>query len=383
LSIKNLKFSFIPINIYYFEKIYLTNISNVQISTTDWQLIYEIIIFFYLLIYFHLLINSEINNQQMNNYIYISFLPLFASYFKSGIQKITVTNFEDKLFYLTDNLTSNILKASLVSNSSPFVYLPIELQEKLIFYIDFIIIPINLFVVFIEIFAILFYIFNKKLNYVIVGLITLHISIFLLTGIFFFKWIILEILLLIYINQVDFKANIKWIPSAVLIIIFNFLFFIPSLGWYDSHHVNNIKIYGQNKYDNYILIPPQHFKNFSLMLSQNRAVSALPYPSGTYGSLRDGSLINKSFFNKLNFVKLNCDDILSSNNYLDFISNYEYEKTILGDFYMSHIISTNISYSKYFSNPSINDIKINKIVVEAYNFHENTNVPIYSVECDF
>jgi hypothetical protein len=101
-----------------------------------------------------------------------------------------------------------------------------------------------------------------------------HIMIFMLSGILFWKWIILNTSIVLATKHINFTH----IPLAakilgILAVILSFyLFHIALLGWYNTRVMNLEKIYAITADGQEYPVPSNYFKNMALPFAQNRII---------------------------------------------------------------------------------------------------------------
>ena len=121
----------------------------------------------------------------------------------------------------------------------------------------------------------------------------MHISIFILSGIFFWKWILLNVAIIFSLQA--FRApRLPWALKslAVLIIILGpAIFFMARLGWYDTPSYNHLFVQAVTKDGRTIKVPSNYFLTTSVTFAQGRIGLAKMQIAGhlpvrTFGNVR-------------------------------------------------------------------------------------------------
>jgi len=105
-----------------------------------------------------------------------------------------------------------------------------------------------------------------------------HLLIFLLSGIFFWKWIILNILIIAAIGQfkgVTFNTHQKTIGIAST--VFGILFFFTAqLAWYDTNSLRHVYVEAIDDKGQTYQVPTNYFLNTSVTFTQGRFLKDTP-----------------------------------------------------------------------------------------------------------
>jgi hypothetical protein len=117
-----------------------------------------------------------------------------------------------------------------------------------------------------------------------------HVVIFLLTGIFFWKWIILNTALVIATHRIKFQRIPPGVGTLACLacIVIGFtgnLFFVARLGWYDVPSYNRLHVFAVTRDGGEYLVPSNFFGPLSVTIAQMRIPSDLPtgFSTGTWG----------------------------------------------------------------------------------------------------
>lgn len=152
----------------------------------------------------------------------------------------------------------------------------------------------------VEVFIPLVILFHRRLFFIgVLSYIFFHLLVFLTTGIFFWKWIFIEVLLLISINKGSFLDlfNIKkgfWlIYLSLLLFIIPKFYSINQLAWLDCGYLSNFYFYLKNDKEK-VKLDASFFTPYDFPFAQNRFYYLIDQSviSMTYGSCTDQKLLN-------------------------------------------------------------------------------------------
>ena len=122
-----------------------------------------------------------------------------------------------------------------------------------------------------------------------------HIMIFMLSGIFFWKWVVLNTAIVLAIKHVNFQ----YIPRAakilgILAVISSIhMFHIALLGWYNTRVMNIEKVYATFSDGAEYMVPTNYFLNASLPFAQHRMLGRPEgfFPVSGNGNTRDANIM--------------------------------------------------------------------------------------------
>lgn len=126
-----------------------------------------------------------------------------------------------------------------------------------------------------------------------------HIAIFLLTGIFFWKWILLNFAIVAAVSLLRSNTFPPLTTAACIcmVVIAPYFFTIARLGWYDSYSFNNLKVYALLKNGESVRIPSNYFLEYSVLFAQQ--YPGRPY-NGHFATLTYGATVDYDVFVKAN-----------------------------------------------------------------------------------
>lgn len=116
----------------------------------------------------------------------------------------------------------------------------------------------------------------------------MHLAIFVASGIFFWKWIILNLAIIVAARRWSFQVPPRplFAFGVVALLVAPVVFYIPWLGWYDSREVNSTTIRAVLDDGSRLELPSNFFRNYSVIFAQNRIArtAAERLPTGAFGA---------------------------------------------------------------------------------------------------
>lgn len=217
-----------------------------------------------------------------------------ANYFYSAVEKLLLDG--GPLSWVLENDTHNIMMAAHLQGT-----LPLLINDTLVQWAHIIVshgvLPINILTLLGQAFAILAL---RRISWAI-G-ITLfydltHIIIFLVSGIFFWKWIILNFAIVAALLYLRHKVvpNALAIPLMGMTALAPLVFFVTFLGWYDAASLSRVTITAHMNDGRTLDVPSNYFLTNSVVFGQQRV--GFPYaghfPLGSFGSTSNGEIWRK------------------------------------------------------------------------------------------
>lgn len=249
-------------------------------SFTDKQIIFDTL----LLIWIFLIAKFTLPNKIKYEYLLIIFFAIIGNwYFQAGMGKWSL-NWRE----------SNHL-VNLLASCASYGWDGFGLSSKLSLLLTRFNVEINILTLIIEILFPLLIMVNKTFTkLVLFGFISFHISVFLVGGIFFWKWIILEILALVGMLfwKLDF-LNIykkKLLTTYILILAISpSIFRSTRLAWFDSGLTYLYSFYLVDEASDRIRLDASFFSPYDLPFAQNRFhfIDDNLKLSGTFGATKE------------------------------------------------------------------------------------------------
>lgn len=118
----------------------------------------------------------------------------------------------------------------------------------------------------------------------------MHVGIFIFTGIFFWKFILLNLAIVLGLHRM-LKRTVPALFAAflvVLVVISPALFHINYFFWIDSRSMNSVKLWAVDDTGREYRVPASYFLTMSVTMNQQRLVYPQfgPFPTWTWGSTR-------------------------------------------------------------------------------------------------
>jgi hypothetical protein len=117
--------------------------------------------------------------------------------------------------------------------------------------------------------------------------IVLHLSIFALTGIFFWKWIALDAVLVVVLARFSFDFEPRMLVAGLLAVLVLQSQVTVNLAWVDSPVTHVFDVIAVDEEGNEFVVPERYFAPFELVVAQDRFgyLTEIPLIANAYGSL--------------------------------------------------------------------------------------------------
>ncbi len=272
---------------------------GLSISITDYTAVAEIGYFLALGLLVYLLLrrfvpqfaNSESENKDwpmLYLFLYLTVTIHFSNYFFSGLQKIILAH--SLTAWITDNHTEyliltakqyGVLPISKLLDVYPFMYnWVVQLTPT-----------INAISLLSQVLAIVA-IFRLRWMIALTILFDLfHVAIFLLSGIFFWKWVVLNLAIVLALRTFPrVRPPLPLVITGVVcMLVAPSLFFIAKLGWFETR--SPVMAYMEAITDSHqsIPVPSNYFLMSSVTFAQNRIGRPIEghFPTGGFGKTKD------------------------------------------------------------------------------------------------
>ncbi len=219
----------------------------------------------------------ETHGTKLHLLEYIAFIGLaihMSNYFYSGWQKTVISPSGINPFYwVFENYTQYLLLTNNEMGLFPFSFNE-TIAKGMFTFLDYGYIGLNLMVLIGQL-ASLFILRNIKATlWLTLFFDIMHVVIFLTTGIFFWKWIILNTSIVIALTafgnrkiSTDFKNFL-----CLFVLCAPLIFWIERLGWFETHALNHFTIEAITSKHETVEIPPSYFWSASGTISQNALI---------------------------------------------------------------------------------------------------------------
>lgn len=382
----------IPI-LYYIEKRFaVCHILGIPVDRTDWDVLADVGIFLltgyvvYILYLFGIKFLKEKPAFSKKNYLALFVLFSTAihlsNYFYSGMFKLFIGNtlFDWVLYNHTPNL--------IIGFHDIGTHLILLTDDIVLWAYNFfgpLTVPLNAMILIAQLMSIGIMAWRYGTRLLVLFYDVTHVMIFVLTGIFFWKWIILNMAYCHCLAKIPkgwFK--IKYMCVMAFIILISPLFFsVAFLAWFDTNNVNTEIFYAVTEDGEKVRIPNAYFLDFALTLNQTKLAG--PHPAHFQNvhinvTARTIENMRESNACKEKIEDINSNKPLLSDHLVQVIKNHhKYVLTRLDDngqfnysFYPHHKFSNPIQFSD-FSNVDIRKIKAYEFVIESSCLQEKDN----------
>ena len=210
-----------------------------------------------------------------------------------------------------------------------------------------------------------------------------HVVIFVASGIFFYKWIILNLSIVMALETMKRRIVTPGLQLLLMAMILAspLCFFVAHLGWWDTPQTNIEYFSAVTKDGRAVRIPSNYFGAFSIVLGQQRMIfdkSNGFVPTSTYGMTRDQRLMEQGLTCSIPLKAVHNHDVIAEtfanpdNKITPFIQNYHRwvlshagaDGHWLFDAYPHHIFSFPWGYDEFYA-LNLNDIVAYRYTVEA------------------
>lgn len=209
----------------------------------------------------------------------------FANYFWSGIEKATLDG--GPLSWLLENRTDYLMKVATDSGFFSLTY-GFPFSDPLRTLVTGSLLPLNAVTFVVQLACIA--VFWRRSWIVALTLIydLQHVMIFLLTGIFFWKWIIFNVALVAAASRLPSEKIplLVGLLGAATCLLANHLFFVAKLGWYDTRAYNQLHMLAVVDDGREVPVPTNFFGPLSVSMAQMDYAYEWPdaLNVGTWGS---------------------------------------------------------------------------------------------------
>ncbi|WP_026180288.1 hypothetical protein [Hahella ganghwensis] len=228
---------------------------------------------------------EEINLNSLVKYILVFSIAIhFGNYFHSGLAKLTLDG--GVLSWVLENNTYNLLPNALESGLLPIGHWPAITNA--VYEASIVLNPAINWIVLLTQLGCLFLIF-RPVHIIAITIFydLMHIAIFFLSGIFFWKWIVLNMLIIAGVSTIrgqKFSTGHKVLGFVT--VIFGILgFFTAQLAWYDTPTLRHAKVVAITDDGTEYDVPTNYFLNASLTFTQGRLLPSWPGHLARVGAL--------------------------------------------------------------------------------------------------
>lgn len=292
-------------------------------SWTDKRVLFDVLILFNAILYLKLF-----SQRVVPVFLFVMLCLHGANYVVPAIEKLRIRwQFEEKLHYL---VASSYVNGWLSFYDESFIL-------KIITYEKTFNIALITFTLVVEFAPLLMFVHKDAPILILLGAILLHIGIFIFSGIFFWKWILLDVALIVFVIlvQFDFSWLFMWPYLVISLFIITFsppLFRTVPLGWYDTPLTEIYELEAVGISGTIYRVPRYFMSPYDIIFAQNRFfyLNDDKVLVGVYGSTHNPE-IKKGIEETNKPIELNTLAEVTGKNYYDrgkaerfdyFIRNY-------------------------------------------------------------
>ncbi len=226
-------FAILPVGFVMLYKAALAQHTGLAISPTDYLPIAELGLFLCLGIAIgNSFLSASCSRRRFLQWLFLAAVSAhIANYFWSGIVKLTLS--DDPLYWLLNNDTSNIVLVSHVLGTLPVTA---DNAVSLAHLVRDNVFALNFLTLALQLLSPLALLSRRLLVSFTLAFDVSHLVIFLCSGIFFWKWILLNLVIVAAASQA-FAQRLNWteyLLLPVLILFSSKVFFTAELGWLDT-----------------------------------------------------------------------------------------------------------------------------------------------------
>ncbi|MBV1876317.1 MAG: hypothetical protein KUG79_01625 [Pseudomonadales bacterium] len=234
-------------------------------------------------------------NLGLGNFLILSALAIhYSGYFYSAIEKLTLG--EGVFDWVLYNQTHYLMLNAYALGQLPTSF-NMALSTSLFKTLGLLVVPTNAFIIISQLFVV---IALKRVSWLIWLTILYditHLVIFLVSGIFFYKWMILNAaVILALLAQKRARVSIsQWVILSSFLVVAPQFYFVAKLGWFDTSSLNLRYVEVLDDEEEVYRVPSNYFMPFSVTAAQSRLVGGREgfFPSRTYGVVNDLALMKQ------------------------------------------------------------------------------------------
>jgi hypothetical protein len=219
----------------------------------------------------------------------------FGNYFYAGLIKAILG--DSPLYWILHNPTELLVLAAWDNSVLPISFdnrLPAFTYELL----SNVRVFTNLFTIGAQLLAVVAILRIRSAIWITVFYDILHSIIFVTTGIFFWKFIILNLAIVASLSRMgipSFPRRLKMALASIVVCSPYIFHIMPSFAWLDTRSVNEVHLYAVAEDGKEYRVPSNYFLGASITLAQNRLVwpADESFPTQTWGTTRDSAVARR------------------------------------------------------------------------------------------
>jgi len=312
-------FGVLPFLIYFGQKRAFGEITGISLSLTDWVVVADlgILLLIYVLCvrWAGRLLKSPVGapvarrlgheaDHGIRDFGVLAVLALhFGNYFYAGLAKTGLDRGQviagvDPWTWLLENPTHALIQVAQYSGTLPLAHWP-DLARIAYEWSADLVLLLNLFVIGFQLISVVAIVSKRASRTLSVLFDVQHVGIFVLTGIFFWKWIFLNAAFVAALRHV----RMPHIPIGARLVLPLFVLLSPSivtvvkLGWLDTPAVNRIYFLAVDDEGTEHEVPSNYFLTASISFAQQRVARPTSgiYPTRTWGATFDLDVAEKAW----------------------------------------------------------------------------------------
>ena len=252
---------------------------------TDKKVVFDVLVLFNLFLYAKLLLRREVTRR----FLFFALCLVATHYVSAGVGKL-------ELDWLRREHLDNLVAASY--SNGWFYFVSEGTLLRILEFLKFLNVPMILGALLIEVSAVLILLRHKLTQVILFSCIVLHSAIFLSSGIFFWKWLLLDAALIVLLRKLDGDVvqGLYRIPvflaSLPLIVFASHFYPHVGLAWHDTKLNTSFELEAVGVSGKAYAVPRGLLAPYDLLFSQNRFafLSEDKLLVGTYGTSLDGSM---------------------------------------------------------------------------------------------
>jgi hypothetical protein len=230
---------------------------------------------------------SNIRSQDQYPILLIGVAIHCSNYFFSGVQKLLIS--DPIWFWVTENPTQMLMLAAYEMGSLPLTIFGDRFVDSIYSFLSTNILWLNALTLAIQIAPV---IALRRVKWMIVLMVLFditHIVIFLVSGIFFYKWIVLNALIvsaLLILRHYSYDLR-DYLLLVLGMVLAPSVFFVAFLGWHDTPSFNDEYFLAHTRGGVSLRVPTNYFLGSSVTYAQGRISAIKPghFVTGALGVL--------------------------------------------------------------------------------------------------
>jgi len=219
----------------------------------------------------------------------------FSNYFYSGLQKVSLDG--GPWLWVLENPTH-----ILTANAWLGGFFPLgawrDVSAQTLQYLEIFVPLLNIVTLLGQLCAVIFVVRRVTMIGITLFYDLTHITIFLISGIFFWKWIILNAALVAAMKYLkpDAERPTAVILAAIMVLGAPEIFHIARLGWYDTPALTRTEIVAVTKDGQAHIVPANYFGTISVSAAQHRLGRPAEghFPTVTWGTTQSGRVLQEA-----------------------------------------------------------------------------------------